>query len=591
MEQKLQLVISAKDQASKQLKTVQKHVQSIDKDLQKSLKTAGLFGAALAGGATIAVKSWLDAAGDFEQTKIAFTTMLGGAEEANKKLAELSSFAAKTPFTLKGVENNARLLMAMGIESDNVIPTLKSLGDVSAGLSVDLERIALNYGQVATQGKLTGVELKDFLRAGVPLLSELAKNLNKTEAEIKEMVSRGEIGFEAVEDAFRSMTGEGGKFANLMEEQSKSFKGQMSNIEDSVELLSREMGAALLPIVKDLASAIQKVVQWFAELSPETKEIIAKVTVAVGVFGALLAVVGLVGAAIPAIVAGFTAVITVLGLLLSPIGLVIAGITALFLAWQNNWLGIRDFTNGVVLWISEFVEEHWREIEEVTQALMDFLKNIWDMTFGILIGLLKGFLQLMMGDFEGAWQTISEATQAFWDGITAILSNIWDTIVSIVAGFKEAIVNAWNGVWQAVSDALTGWIETIKKKVSDMVDAIIAKLNSIKRNADFAAIGLGLKKYESDVLTEHAKTAGGMAKGGVVTKPTLSWIGEGGQNEAVVPLPDGRRIPVQMEGGGAGVTLNFGDVNIGSNVDANNFFAELEGRLTRLMQLQKLNSV
>lgn len=85
------------------------------------------------------------------------------------------------------------------------------------------------------------------------------------------------------------------------------------------------------------------------------------------------------------------------------------------------------------------------------------------------------------------------------------------------------------------------------------------------------------------------------AVGGVVTSPTFAMIGEGGMNEAVVPLPNGRSIPVQISGGtGSGsitVNMNFGDVQIAKEVDADSFFAKMEDRLTRAIQLQKLGSI
>jgi tape measure domain-containing protein len=43
------------------------------------------------------------------------------------------------------------------------------------------------------------------------------------------------------------------------------------------------------------------------------------------------------------------------------------------------------------------------------------------------------------------------------------------------------------------------------------------------------------------------------ANGGMVNGPTLGLVGEGKYNEAIVPLPDGRSIPVQMKGGGGGL--------------------------------------
>ena len=217
-------------------------------------------------GASLAIGGFLKAAGDFEQTEIAFETMLGSAEEAQKLLKEMADFAAKTPFTLPGVEAAAKQLLAVGIESDKMIGTLKSLGDVSAGLSVPLSRLALNYGQVKTQAKLTGRELRDFAVAGVPLAAELAKQLNISKAEVSELVSAGKIGFPEVEKAFISMTSEGGRFFDLMDKQSKSFFGILSNIVDVLILMARTIGKELLPQAKAITNEFLAILEVNKEL-------------------------------------------------------------------------------------------------------------------------------------------------------------------------------------------------------------------------------------------------------------------------------------------------------------------------------------
>jgi len=200
-----------------------------------------------------AAKGFIDQAAEFEQADIAFTTILGSAELAQEKMEELFAFAAKTPFTIPGIQASAKQLLAVGITAEDLIPTLKALGDVSAGLSVPLSRLALNFGQVKTQGKLTGRELRDFAVSGVPLTAILSKTLEKSRAEIAKMVSAGKIGFKDVENAFKQMTSGSGRFADLMIKQSKSFKGIMSNLEDQIILLSGAIGKELLPEVKELA--------------------------------------------------------------------------------------------------------------------------------------------------------------------------------------------------------------------------------------------------------------------------------------------------------------------------------------------------
>ena len=137
-------------------------------------------------------------------------------KKANDLLEELSKFASKTPFDLVWVRQNAKQLLAMGIASEDLLPTLKALWDVSAWLSVPLERLALNYWQVIAQGKLTGRELRDFTLAWVPILEQLAQQLWKTTTEIQGMISAWEISSQMVVQAFQEMSSWTGRFSDLM---------------------------------------------------------------------------------------------------------------------------------------------------------------------------------------------------------------------------------------------------------------------------------------------------------------------------------------------------------------------------------------
>ena len=198
-------IISLKDNFTKTLRKVNvgltqtnKKVESLNKSISGTNVAIGLMATAFA-----SVKV-LKIAGEFEQAQIAFETMLGSAEKGQKVLKDITDFAAKTPFSIKGVQTNAKLLLAVGIEAENLLPTMKALGDVSAGLNVPLERLALNFGQIKSLGRLTGRELRDFTTAGVPIIAELTKNLGKSEQQIFEMVSAGKIGFKDVEKAFQN---------------------------------------------------------------------------------------------------------------------------------------------------------------------------------------------------------------------------------------------------------------------------------------------------------------------------------------------------------------------------------------------------
>ena len=196
-------------------------------------------------GAAIAFagKKALDSASDYQQARIAFDTMLGSAEKGQKMMKELSEFAKKTPFDLPQVVEGAKSLLAYGISADKIIPSFNALGNIAAGVGRDkLPQLTLAFGQVRTAGKLTGMELRQFTEAGVPLLDALAAQSGKTASQVKaDMESGIAPSFEEVEKALFSMSENGGKFYNLMEKQSQTFAGRMSNIGDSVGQIIRGM--------------------------------------------------------------------------------------------------------------------------------------------------------------------------------------------------------------------------------------------------------------------------------------------------------------------------------------------------------------
>ena len=63
-----------------------------------------------------------------------------------------------------------------------------------------------------------------------------------TKDEVSDLVSQGKVGFKEVEQAFQNMTKEGGMYFNLMQEQSKSLTGQISNLGDAWDSMLNEMG-------------------------------------------------------------------------------------------------------------------------------------------------------------------------------------------------------------------------------------------------------------------------------------------------------------------------------------------------------------
>ena len=215
-------------------------LQSMDGFMAKAAQTAaGLFAADKLKDFASAIAT---VRGEYQQLEIAFETMLGSKSQADALMAQLIDTAATTPFEMKEIAESSKMLLAYGMAADEVNGTLIRLGDIAAGLSIPIKDLAFLYGTTMVQGRLYTQDLNQFLGRGIPLADELAKQFGKNKSEVKKLVEEGKIGFPEVQKAIEALTNEGSKFGGLMEAQSKTIKGQKSNIEDAWEQMMNEIG-------------------------------------------------------------------------------------------------------------------------------------------------------------------------------------------------------------------------------------------------------------------------------------------------------------------------------------------------------------
>lgn len=188
------------------------------------------------------LQSIVSVRGQFQQLEIAFETMLGSGTKAHALMNQMADTAAKTPFDLQGVAGGAKQLLAYGESADKVNDTLVRLGNIASGLSIPLSDIVYLYGTTMVQGRLYAQDVRQFTGRGIPLVKELAAMYGKTAEEINGMVSEGKIGFPEVEKVLKKLTNQGGQFYNLMEKQSASLTGQISNLGDAWDMALNKIG-------------------------------------------------------------------------------------------------------------------------------------------------------------------------------------------------------------------------------------------------------------------------------------------------------------------------------------------------------------
>lgn len=204
--------------------------------------TQSVVGFAGAWSAKEVVSSLVKIRGEFQQLEVTFSSFLGSEQKASVLMSQITETAAKTPFGLQELASGAKQLLAYGESAEKVNGTLIRLGDIASGLSMPLGDLVYLYGTTMTQGRLYTQDLNQFLGRGIPMIQGLADVMGVAEREVKGLVEEGKVGFPEVQKVIENLTNEGGKFGGLMEKQSHTIAGQISNIEDAFDMMFNEIG-------------------------------------------------------------------------------------------------------------------------------------------------------------------------------------------------------------------------------------------------------------------------------------------------------------------------------------------------------------
>ena len=202
---------------------------------------------ALQGGGIYMAKNMFDQivqeGGQIEQQHIALRSMIGDVQEADKLFGQIKNLAIESPFTFSEMVRNTKQLVAYGIEEDKVYDTTKRLSDISAGLGVSVERLALAFGQVKARGWLDAKELRQFAYAGLPLTSKLSTYYTKEEgkdvspADVMKMIKQRQVAFTDVQKVLWGLTDKGGQFYNMQEVLTDTLLGKFNKLKDAWDIM------------------------------------------------------------------------------------------------------------------------------------------------------------------------------------------------------------------------------------------------------------------------------------------------------------------------------------------------------------------
>lgn len=229
-------------------------------------------GMSIAQGIGSAVSSAISLASQAETLATSFEVLLGSSSKAKTMMDEINKFAAATPFEQMELAEVAKQLLAYGTAAENIIPTMRQLGDIAALSGANLRELAAIYGKIQAQGRMTAETLVAFQSRGIPITRELANVFGVAESQVRELVSSGQVGFPQVQEAINRLTGAGGQFAGGMEKLSKTTGGLWSVVTDNIQTALANIGSGLIeafnvkPILEWAGATLDSVASWASKM-------------------------------------------------------------------------------------------------------------------------------------------------------------------------------------------------------------------------------------------------------------------------------------------------------------------------------------
>lgn len=240
-----------------------RHAGALNSAVQ-DLKSLFLQGGLVFGAQQFAM-SIITTGGEMEKQHIALQSILGDMQNANTMFNQIKELALNSPFTFSELNRDVKQLAAYGVEYENLYDTTKRLADMSSGLGVGFDRIALAFGQVQARGWLDGKELRQIAYAGIPLLDKLSKFYSQQEgrkvstSEIKTRISNREVSFDDVKSIFWEMTNAGGQFYNMQQTLSETLLGRYNKLKDAWEIMLADFASGESLVGKFFKTAIEGV--------------------------------------------------------------------------------------------------------------------------------------------------------------------------------------------------------------------------------------------------------------------------------------------------------------------------------------------
>lgn len=385
-----------------------------------------------------------------------------------------------------------------------------------------------------------------------------------------------------------------GSAEQMREAQLNNLTGQLTILKSSIEGAAISFGNILLPVIKQLATAFQNLMNWLNGLDESQKRTLVTILEIVAAIGPLLIIFGKLSAAISSVIGLFSGtggLATAMTVLTGPIGVVIAAVAALAAMWITDFAGIRETTRSVIQSIGEIISTFvgffvglWKSnfmgIQDITASVWNAVETLFSTVFSAISGLFKAFAEVFKGDWKGAWEDIKNVAVTIWNGLKSVFSSLLSALVTLLtnigssllkaaksafAKIKEGFQIAWGDIKTWVANAFNSIVDTVSGIAGDMYEAGAAVFTSLyngflsvwEKISSWASEKLSwLKNLFSDIEVNVSANSDGSYASGIdyITHDQLVKVHEG---EAILTKEENRRRLQAGNRSGGGDTYNF----------------------------------
>ena len=436
-----------------------KQMDNATKGLQNNLEQATKKGEIAFLGLTTAVdaftgailKGGIEYNAQMQTFNTRLTTLTGSAEGADKVLSKIKKDALTTPFDVASLTQAESLLLSTGMSAEDSRDDILALGDAisaSGGGNAELQRMAVNLQQIRNVGKASSLDIKQFAYAGIDIYGLLADSMGITREEASDL----DVTYEMLSKALRKANSEGGKYYKAMEAQSTTYKGAMSNLDESLQVLKGTLSEGLFNAISKLIPKLTSLFDWLGKNK----------TIVIGIALPLLTLINVFGGFIllGKIASLFSALWAVM--LANPIGVIIALISSLVVGITYLWKhceAFRNFVTNVMSAIGTIVTTAINGIINTFRGIINFIKGVW----GGIKSLLVTPFTTAFNSLKGTFSNIKSSVKGLWTSIKSTFSNVTGSMGNIGKNIGKGLWNGLKGIKSWVIDKVKGMGKSILK--------------------------------------------------------------------------------------------------------------------------------